>query len=39
VSLANEAEEVRMLGKRLTGKFQGENRDLVLVDRGSESGG
>jgi hypothetical protein len=41
MSLANEAEEVRMLGKRLIGTFQGENRDLVVVDHGqsSETGG
>jgi hypothetical protein len=32
--LVNGREEVRMLGKRIIGKFQVENRDLVAVDCG-----
>jgi hypothetical protein len=41
VPLVNGREEVRMLGKRLIGKFQVKIRDLVKVDCGENpaSGG
>jgi hypothetical protein len=37
VLLFNETEEGRMLVKRLIGMFQGENRDLVVLDHGQSS--
>jgi hypothetical protein len=37
VSLFKETGEVRMLGKRLIGKFQVENSDLMVVQCGESS--